>query len=390
MNRLARGTSVHVGVEWVRISLMLAVLGTVVACSKPQPAAEPIRAVRVLTVGEGSLQASAQYAGEVRARIESRLGFRVGGKITRRLVENGDHVKPGQLLAELDPQDYALATQAAQAQAQAALTNRDLAAAELKRYKDLLDKAFISAAEFERREANLKAAQAQLDQAQAQLSSQRHQGEYTRLLADAAGVVTAIEAEPGQVVSPGLPVVRLAQDGARDAVFSVPEDKRTQWRVGQEASVQVWGTDTALRGKVREISGSADPVSRTFAIKLALADLSAPLGATVSITALGGSRANVALGSAVIKLPTTALRQEGGQSAVWVLDTATMTVNSQSVEVATADGNEAVIKSGLRAGQVVVRAGVHVLSPGQKVSLYPEKNAPASAAPVVAETPKAP
>ena len=382
MNRLACGTSVPFVVQLCRGGLLLSLLATLAACSKPEPVAEPVRAVRVLTVGEGSLQATAEFAGEVRARVESRLGFRVAGKITRRLVENGDRVKAGQVLAEVDPQDYALATDAAQAQVQAALTNRDLAAADLKRFKDLLEKNFISAAEFERRETTLKAAQAQLDQAQAQLSSQRNQAAYTRLLADVSGVVTAIEAEPGQVVAAGVPVVRLAQDGARDAVFAVPEDKLSAWRVGQEVVVQLWGAATSMKAKVREIAGSADPVSRTFAIKVALPDLQAPLGATVTIVPQGGARAGVAVGAQVIKLPTSALRQEGGQSAVWVLDTNTMTVASQVVEIDTADGNQAVIKSGLKAGQVVVSAGVHVLSPGQKVSYYQEKTAaPVTASP---------
>lgn len=400
MNRLAPGTSVPFVVQLWRGGLLLSLVGALAACSKPEPVAEPVRAVRVLTVGEGSLQATAEFAGEVRAKVESRLGFRVPGKITRRLVQNGERVKAGQVLAELDPQDYALASDAAQAQVQAALTNRDLAAADLKRFKELLDKNFISAAEFERRDTTLKAAQAQLDQAQAQLSSQRNQAAYTRLVADAAGVVTAIEAEPGQVVAAGLPVVRLAQDGARDAVFVVPEDKLSHWRVGQGVAVQLWGAAQAMSGKVREISGSADPVSRTFAIKVALPDVQAPLGATVTIVPQGGARAGVAVGTAVIKLPTSALRQEGGQSTVWVLDTTTMTVASQVVEVETADGNLAVIKSGLRPGQVVVRAGVHVLSPGQKVRLYQEKTpittstaAPAthaaSSAAVAPEAPKA-
>jgi len=382
MNRLTCGTSVPVVVQLCRGGLLLSLVATLAACSKPEPVAEPVRAVRVLTVGEGALQATAEFAGEVRARVESRLGFRVAGKITRRLVENGDRVKAGQVLAEVDLQDYALATDAAQAQVQAALTNRDLAAADLKRFKDLLEKNFISAAEFERRETTLKAAQAQLDQAQAQLSSQRNQAAYTRLLADVPGVVTAIEAEPGQVVAAGVPVVRLAQDGARDAVFAVPEDKLSTWRVGQEVVVQLWGAATSMKAKVREIAGSADPVSRTFAIKVALPDLQAPLGATVTIVPQDGARAGVAVGAQVIKLPTSALRQEGGQSAVWVLDTSTMTVASQVVDIDTADGNQAVIKSGLKAGQVVVSAGVHVLSPGQKVRYYQEKTAaPVTASP---------
>lgn len=356
--------------------LGLAAAMTLAACSKPEPVAEPIRAVRVIQVGQEGLQSQAEFAGEVRARVESRLGFRVAGKITKRWVDNGQRVKAGQLLAELDPQDYALATDAALAQVQAAKTNRDLAAADLKRFKDLLDQNFISTAEYERRDATLKAAQAQLDAVQAQLANQRNQANYTQLRADAAGVITAIEAEPGQVVTAGVPVVRLAQDGARDAVFAIPEDKLGLWRVGQEVSVLFWGTQNTLIGRVREIAGSADALSRTFAVKVALPDGQLPLGTTVTLQPKSAKGAADAVG--VIKLPTSALRQEGGQTAVWVLDTQTMTVRSQVVQVQTADGNQAVISGGLTPGQQVVSAGVHVLSPGQKVSLYSEKGVNAS------------
>ena len=357
-------------------SLGLAATLTLAACSKPEPVAEPVRAVRVLQVGQEGLQSHAEFAGEVRARIESRLGFRVAGKITRRWVDNGQRVQAGQLLAELDPQDYALATDSAQAQVQAAKTNRDLAAADLKRFKDLLDQNFISAAEYERRDATLKAAQAQLDAAQAQLTNQRNQANYTQLRADSAGVVTAIEAEPGQVVAAGAPVVRLAQDSARDAVFAIPEDKLGLWAVGQEVQVVFWGTQKNLSGRVREIAGSADALTRTFAVKVALPDAQLPLGTTVTLQPKL-SKAADAVG--VIKLPTTALRQEGGQTAVWLLDQPTMTVRSQAVQVQTADGNLAVISAGLTPGQWVVSAGVHVLSPGQKVSLYGEKGVNATA-----------
>lgn len=359
------------------------------ACSKPEPVAEPIRAVRVIQVGQEGWQSQAEFAGEVRARVESRLGFRVAGKITKRWVDNGQRVKAGQLLAELDPQDYALATDSAQAQVQAAKTNRDLAAADLKRFKDLLDQNFISAAEYERRDATLKAAQAQLDAAQAQLASQRNQANYTQLRADAAGVITAIEAEPGQVVAAGVPVVRLAQDGARDAVFAIPEDKLGLWRVGQEVTVLFWGTPNTLSGRVREIAGSAEALSRTFAVKVALPDGQLPLGTTVTLQPKPAKAQTDAAG--VIKLPTSALRQEGGQTAVWVLDTQTMTVRSQVVQVQTADGNLAVISGGLTPGQQVVSAGVHVLSPGQKVSLYSEKGASATtASPSMPSTTSAP
>jgi RND family efflux transporter MFP subunit len=302
--------------------------------------------------------------------VESRLGFRVGGKITRRAVEVGQRVKAGQLLAQLDPRDYQLAADAGRAQVTAAATQRDLAAADFKRYKELKEQNFISGAELERRDATLKAAQATLEQAQAQLAGQGNQTGYTQLVADVSGVVTAVEAEAGQVVSAGTPVVRIAQDGLRDVVFAVPEDKLARVPAGAGVTVRSWSGGELLKGTVREVAASADPVTRTYAVKVTLAAQDAlPLGATVYVVPAAATQAAVG----VIKLPTSALRQEGKGSAVWVLDTATMTVRSQPVQIATADGNEAVIAAGLQPGQKVVSAGVHVLSPGQKVTIYQSK-----------------
>ena len=342
------------------------------ACSRPAPSEEPIRAVKILTVGLEGMRAGGEFAGEVRARVESRLSFRVGGKIVRRQVELGQRVRAGEVLAQLDPQDYQLAAQAAKAQVTAALTNRNLAAADFKRYKELRDQNFISGAELERRDATLKAAQAQLDQANAQGTAQGNQAAYTTLVADIAGVVTAVEAESGQVVAAGTPVVRIAQDGPRDVVFSVPEDKVAQITLGSGVDVRAWGVPTLLRGVVREVAASADPVTRTFGVKVALPAKDAPaLGATVSLSPQALNRSGVQ----VIKLPTSALRQDGQSSAVWVLDSASMTVKLQPIQVLTADGNEVVVSAGLQPGMQVVAAGVHVLSPGQKVTIYKEKTA---------------
>lgn len=341
-----------------------------VACSRPAPTEEPVRSVKVLTVGAGSVQSGSEFAGEIRPRVESRLGFRVAGKMIRRDVELGQRVRTGQVLAQLDAQDYRLAVDGAQAQFGAALTQRDLAAADYRRFKELKDQNFISGAELERREAALKAAQAQVDQAQAQLAVQRNQGAYASLLADAPGVVTAVEAEPGQVVSAGMPVLRIAQDGPRDAVFSVPEDKVAAIRPGLPMGVRVWPGQTLLAGQVREVAASADPVTRTYLVKVALQDKATPpLGATVTVL----PRFPAQQGAPVIKLPTSALRQDGKATTVWVLDRASMTVQSQPVQLAAADGNEAVVSAGLQPGMLVVSAGVHVLSPGQKVTIYQEK-----------------
>ena len=352
------------------VALLAAAL-LLAACSKPAPPEEPIRAVRVTTVGLDSINSGSEFAGEVRPRVESRLGFRVGGKIIRRPAELGARVRAGDVLAQLDPTDYKLAAQASSAQAAAALTNRDLALADFKRFKSLKDQNFISGAELERRDANLKAAQAQLDQAQAQLAGQGNQSAYTTLVADVSGVITSIDAEPGQVVSAGTPVVRIAQDGPRDVVFAVPEDKVAQIKVGSAVAVRMWSSATQYKAQVREVAASADPVTRTFSVKVSLDTKEAPaLGTTVSVIPQALDRSGVQ----AIKLPTAAFRQDGQTSAVWVLDTATMTVKLQPVVIATADGNEIVVASGLQPGMQVVIAGVHVLSPGQKVSVYKDKS----------------
>ena len=356
--------------------IFTATLALLAACSKPAPPAEPIRAVRVVTVGVNPFSSGYEFAGEVKAQLESRVGFRVGGKIIKRQAELGQRVKVGQILAQLDPQDYKLAADSARAQLQVAATNRDLAAADYKRYAALKEQNFIRGAELERRESVLKAAQAQVDQAQSQLAVQGNQATYAVLKADMAGVVTAIDAEPGQVVAAGAPVVRIAADGPRDVVFSVPEDKVAGIKPGMAVKVRGWAQDATVpmaMAKVREVSASADPATRTFLVKLALQNTSPPppLGATVYVLpeGLGGVQ-----GLPVIKLPTSALRRDGQASAVWVLDKATMTVKSQTVQIATADGNEAVISAGLQPGMLVISAGVHVLTPGQKVTVYQEKS----------------
>ncbi|MEQ6437286.1 efflux RND transporter periplasmic adaptor subunit [Comamonas sp. w2-DMI] len=361
------------------------------ACSSKEAAPEPVRSVKLLTVGEGQIQSQLEYSGDVRARVESRLGFRVAGKIVKREVELGQHVKAGQVLARLDARDYQLSADAARAQVASATTQRDLAAADVKRFGALRAQNFISAAEMERREASLKAAQATLDQAKAQLAAQSNQENYTLLVADADGIVTSVNAEPGQVVAAGTPVMGIAQDGARDAVFSVPEDKRAAVRIGQGVRITPWaGEQPPLEGQVREVAASADPATRTYQVKVALPGQAAlPLGATIRAQPQGMNAA----GQAAIKLPTTALRQEGGGgqgTAVWVFDAASSTVRLQPVQIATADGNEAVIASGLAPGMQVVATGVHVLTPGQKVTVYRDKYAKNSAQTKEGHAPDAP
>jgi RND family efflux transporter MFP subunit len=365
-------------------ALVFGMLLALSACAPKQESPEPVRSVKLLTVGASELNVQAEYAAEVRARVESRIGFRVGGKMIMRQAEVGQRVQAGQVLAEIDVQDFVLAAQAAQAQVVGARSQRDLAAADYKRYEALLAQNFISPAELERRSATLKAAQASLDQAMAQAQSQSNQASYAKLTAPSAGVITGVEAEAGQVVSAGQPVFRFAQDGPRDAVFAVPEQVVATLKIGQKMSATLSGNAQNFLGKVREIGASADPLTRTFAVKLALDKAEAlPLGMSLNVHApqLAGSQPEV------LKVPTSAIRQESGQSAVWVFDPQTSTVSIQVVQVATADGNEVVIAAGLRPGQQIVSAGVHVLSPGQKVNplnLQTTPVAPPSTAPSAA------
>lgn len=360
------------------MALGLSLLALLAACSKPAPAPEPIRAVRTQKVSTESATAQQEYAGEIKARTETRLSFRVGGKLMSRAVNLGDEVKAGQVIAQLDPSDLKLGQDAAAAGLRAAQANWDQVSADLKRYRELFAQGFIGAAELERRETAVKAAQATLDQARVQTSAQGNQTQYTRLVADAAGVVTGVDAEPGAVVAAGTPIVRLALAGARDVVFNVPEDRvasaRAVLKQPGALEVRLWGAaGEPVRATLRELAAAADPTTRTFVAK---ADLSAAgdvrLGQTATVAF------DLVKRDAVTRLPLAAVMEQGGKSVVWLLDPATMTVKPQPVQIAGADGNRVLVGGGVQPGQEVVTAGVHVLTPGMKVKRYVEPVRPAA------------
>jgi RND family efflux transporter MFP subunit len=345
------------------------------ACSRNEPQPEPIRFVRTMTVGSDVAGGVHEYAAEVRARTESRLGFRVAGKMVQRSAEVGQRVKAGAVLAQLDPQDLKLSQAAAGAATQAARVNLELAEADFKRYRDLHAQGFISAVELDRRETTLKAARATLAQAEAQGSVQANQAAYAALTATAAGVITAVEAEPGAVLAAGTPVVRLAHDGPRDVVFAVPEGAVAGVRalLGKPGGVKVrpWGSTEALPATVREVAAAADAATRTFQVKADVGKADLQLGQTAAVLL------DLPKLAGITKLPLTAVTQLQGKTAVWLVDMGTMTVKAQPIDVAGADGNSVVVKGGVSPGQRVVTAGVHVLTPGQKVKLY---EAPVTAA----------
>lgn len=337
------------------------------ACSKPAEKTEDIRPVRVLQVSADKVDVLAEFPGEIRPRIESRLGFRVGGKIVARKVEIGSMVKRGQVLMQLDPQDLQLAQAQANAGLKAADSNLALAKAELARYQDLKDKNFVSQAVLDAKDTAYKAARASQEQAQAAYKNQSNQAGYTTLVADNDGVVTGIDAEVGQVVAAGNPVVRVAQLGEKEVVFGIPEDKVDTLRQIADVRVRVWAKpNEILVGKIREISPIADPVTRTYNAKVHIADAPADikLGMTAYVTFVAKSPI------ALLRLPMTALFQDGGKNAVWVVEKGV--VKPVPVQLAGPSGNDLLIAGGLTPGQQVVTAGVNLLKAGQQVKILGE------------------
>lgn len=356
-----------------RLALVLG-FALLAGCSKPVQKAEDVRPVRVLVLTAGDANAVAEFSGDVRPRIESRLGFRVAGKIVARKVDVGTVVKRGQVLMQLDPQDLKLAQLQGVAGLKAAQSNRDLAQAELQRYQELRAKNFVSQAILDAKHTSFQAAQAASDQAAAASKNQSHQTGYTILTSDLEGVVTGVDAEAGQVVAAGTTVVRVAQTGDRDVVIGIPEDQVDLVRHITDIQVHIWAEPgRVIVGKLRELAPVADPASRTFTAKIALPpDAAVRLGMTAYVTFT--SKATKAL----IKVPLTALVQQQSQSAVWVVENGI--VRLVPVQIEGPSGNDILLAGGVGAGQTVVIAGVNLLKPGQKVTILDDNLAQRDAA----------
>jgi RND family efflux transporter MFP subunit len=343
--------------------LSLIAVVALAACSKPAPQAEEIRPVRALELEAKPVGDYAEFPGEVRARYESRLGFRVGGKIVARKVDVGAIVKRGQLLMQLDPQDLKLAEAQTLAALRAAETNRDLAQADFKRHQELRARNFVSQAVLDAKEGALKAAQSNVDAARAAYRGQANQAGYASLESDADGVVTAVEAEVGQVVAAGASVVRVARTDEKEVVIGVPEDKVGALRRMEQVTVHLWANPgAAIAGKIREIAPVADPATRTYTVKVAIparADVRLGMSATVRLFAGGAATA--------VRVPLTALVQNKGTTSVWVVEQGK--VRLVPVQVAGPAGNELVLAGGVTPGQTVVTAGVNLLKDGQKVRI---------------------
>lgn len=347
-------------------ALFIAALTTLSAC-KPAPVpVEEIRPVRTITVGATATNASKVYAGEVRARYDSTLGFRVGGKIIARQVNVGETVKAGQVLARLDPKDLQLGDAAAVAQVAAAQAQFNVTKTDLERVRGLHAKGYASQGELDRFTTQFEAAKAQLDAVQAQRNQSANQARYAVLTADADGVVTAVMAESGQVVAAGQPVVQLARGGAIEIAAAIPEDRVNAVREGMPVTVSLWAeSGKTYPGVIRELSSAADPLARTYAVRVSVPqpppEMKLRMTAAISIPLPGLPD--------LIHIPASSMVTQQGKAGVWVVQPQASAVQFRAVEFAGVEGNEILAASGLKPGDVVVTAGAAYLREGQKVKL---------------------
>ncbi len=355
-------------VSFVSKGLLVAVaLGALTACSeeKKVEAPENVRPVKVAEVSGPDIGRKLDYSGSVRARTEMNLGFRVAGKMTERLVDIGERVKPGDVLARLDAVDYQLAVRRAEADLSAATKQVEISGLALRRSEALVAKDVASKAQLEQAQLAADQASSLQESARSALDQARNQVAYTDLKATQSGIVTTVAADVGQVVSAGTPVVAVAVDGEKEVQIAVPEMDIAQFKPGKTVKARFWSaTDLVLDGKVREVAGSADPQSRTFAVRVSLPEDSAILlGMTANISAI---QDNVA---PTWSIPLAALAKHGDQSVVWIVDRQKSVVNSRPVTVVDFSDNGVRVSEGIAKGDLVVSAGTQFMKEDMKVKL---------------------
>lgn len=335
------------------------------ACSNAE--ADPRSApqyVRTATIAAGGAQGR-DFTGIVSARVQSDLGFRVAGKIVERLVDTGQAVRRGQPLMRIDRTDLGLATIASAGAVEAARARALQTAADEARYRDLVSAGAISASAYDQAKAAADAARAQLRAAQAEAGVSRNEAGYSLLVADADGIVVETLAEPGQVVAAGQTVVKLARSGAREAVIDLPETVRPA--VGSVAQATLFGGDAPTPARLRQLSGAADPATRTYEARYVLegAAAKAPLGATVtvSLNQPGAVRAT--------QIPLAAVHDNGRGPGVWIVRGTSPVVTWRPVRLTAIGEETATVSGGLRPGERFVALGAHLLHEGQAVRLAP-------------------
>ncbi|RWG01035.1 efflux RND transporter periplasmic adaptor subunit [Mesorhizobium sp.] len=351
----------------------LPVVGVVVAalgltgCSQEKKAEtqEVIRPVKVVEIGEAETTRQLDYSGSVRARTEMNLGFRIAGKVTERLVDIGQHVNEGDVLARVDPSDYELSVKSAEASLDAAERQVETVDLARKRAEQLYAKNFAPKSQLDQAVLSYDQAVATRDAARSTLAQAQNQVHYTDLKASKAGIVTAISADIGQVVGAGTPVMTVAVDGEKEVLIAVPEMDIAGFRPGKEVKASFWSDEAlTLDGKVREVAGSADPQSRTFAVRVSLPnDPRVLLGMTANVAATVGSKAQL------VSIPLTAMAEKDGKHIVWTVDRASDTVHPRPIKVANFTADGVAVAEGLKQGDVVVAAGTQFMTDNLKVKL---------------------
>jgi RND family efflux transporter MFP subunit len=344
----------------------LLILGLLLGCDREEePAETEVRPVRVVTVEERAGGETVTLAGTVESQVQVDLAFRIGGRMTERLLGVGDPVEAAQLVARLDSTDEENALRSAQAALVAAEGQLSEARINYDRQRHLVERNIAARVALDRAEQLRISAEAAVDSAEAQLAISRRRLDDTELLADAPGVVTAVGAEPGEVVQAGRMIVQIARDDGKDAVFEVPAALIGRAELEPEIHVALsLNPGVVAEGRVREVAPRADPATGTFRVRVGLIDPpdEMRLGSTVTGQARFG-------GAAGIALPASALTRAEGQPAVWVVDPATGTVALRQIGVERFAPAEVVVSDGLAVGEIVVTAGVQALRPGQEVRL---------------------
>jgi multidrug efflux system membrane fusion protein len=349
------------------VALSLALAYSLASRAKPEDKGESIRPVRVQRIEPNAIENVSVFSGEIKARFETPMAFRVPGRIAQRHVDVGTAVKKGQLLATLEASDYQLNVQSLLAQVGSAEADFRFKTGDLSRGGELLKKGFVSQVDFDRRQSAYDQAKAKVEQSRALLAQTRNQSEYTSLRALSDGIVTSVDAESGQVVTAGQTVLRIARLEEKEVTIQVPENRLDEVRKAETLRISLWARpDKSYAGRLREISPGADPVTRTYIGKVTVLepDAAVQLGMTASVT-VGGKRAE--RGQHVLPLASLVAREDG--SYVWVVDPATGTVRLMPVKIGTYSGNRISIREGLSNGDLVVTAGAHKLVPLQHVAI---------------------
>lgn len=346
--------------------LVLAASLALASCSEEKAETKPeIRPVKVVEIAKATNVRALEFSGSVKSRTEMNLGFRIAGKVTERLADIGDRVRPGDVLARIDPADYQLAVQSAEANLAATTKGVETAKLAIDRATGLFKKDAVPKAQVEQAQLVYDQAVSTRIAAASSLEQAKNQLGYAELKSDRDGIVTAISADRGQVVSAGTPVLTVVAEDEKEVQIAVPENDIAAFKPGKDVKARFWSDDRlVLDGKVREVSGSADPQSRTFSVRVSLPDDSRVLigmTATVEAKAEGGAD--------TITVPLSALAEKDGGKIVWTVDRAAATVHARPVEVADFTAEGVGVTEGLAPGDLVVSAGTQFMTENLKVKL---------------------